>query len=52
MKYINAAESALTRMLQLNTAFHIKHNTAKQIISKLSTVTLRDKLTDKINELR
>ena len=28
------------------------HGTSKQIISKLSTVTLRDKLHDKLNELR
>ena len=33
MKMINAAESALIRMLQLNTAFHMKHNTAKQLLA-------------------
>ena len=52
MKMINYAKSAVTRMLQLNNAFHMDHGTSKQIISKLSTVTLRDKLHDKLNELQ
>ena len=52
IEFISYCEKAILRMQQLNAAFLINHAAAKLIISKLSTVSMRDKLTDKLNDLR
>ena len=52
MEFITHCETQIIRIQQLNPAFLVNHSASKQIISKLSGVALRDKLTDKLNEAK
>ena len=51
-KMINFFEKSLVRMLQLNSAFHLDFTSAKQLVSKLSSITMRDKYMDALDDLR
>ena len=52
MKMIDFCKTSLVRMLKLNAAFHLDHTSAKQIISKLSAITMREKFISVLNDLR
>ena len=49
---IEFCEATLRGILQLNNAFHLSLMSAKQIVFKLSKVTMRDKFWEALNDLR